>query len=92
VQGAMTIKKVMPQAVLIFLVPPSIEELENRLRKRNTESSADLNRRITMAKEELAQEEMFDYIVVNHKVEDAVAEIMDIIAAEKVHNEPKGKR
>jgi guanylate kinase len=92
VQGAMTIKKVMPQAVLIFLVPPSIEELENRLRKRNTESSADLNRRITMAKEELAQAEMFDYIVVNHKVEDAVAEIMDIIAAEKVHNEPKGKR
>jgi len=35
---------------------------------------------------------MFDYIVVNHKVEEAVAEIMDIIAAEKVHNEPKGKR
>jgi len=92
VQGAMTIKKVMPQAVLIFLVPPSIEELENRLRKRNTESSADLNRRITMAKEELAQAEMFDYIVVNHKVKDAVAEIMNIIAAEKVHNEPKGKR
>ena len=92
VQGAMTIKKVMPQSVLIFLAPPSIEELENRLRKRNTESSADLNRRIVTAKDEMAQAEMFDYIVVNHKVEDAVAEIMDIIAAEKVYNKPKGKR
>jgi guanylate kinase len=66
--------------------------LENRLRKRNTESSADFNRRVATAQEELAQAEMFDYVVVNHKVEDAVAEIMDIIAAEKVHNEPKGKR
>ena len=92
VQGAMTIKKVMPQSVLIFLAPPSIEELQERLRKRNTESSAELNRRIATAKEELAQAEMFDYIVVNHKVEDAVAEIMDIIAVEKVHNKPKRKR
>ena len=91
VQGAMTIKKVMPQSVSIFLAPPSIEELEDRLRKRNTESSADFNRRIATAKGEMAQAEMFDYMVVNHKVEDAVAEIMNIIAAEKVHNKPKGK-
>jgi guanylate kinase len=91
VQGAMTIKKVMPESVLIFLAPPSIEELQDRLRKRNTEASADLNRRIVTAKDEMVQAEMFDYIVVNHKVEDAVAEIMDIIAAEKVHNKPKGK-
>jgi len=91
VQGAMTIKKVMPQSVLIFLAPPSIEELEERLRKRNTESSAELNRRIATANDEMAQAEMFDYVVVNHKVEDAVAEIMNIIAAEKVHNKPKGK-
>ena len=91
VQGAMTIKKVMPQSVLIFLAPPSIEELTNRLKKRNTESSADLNKRITTARGEMAQAEMFDYIVVNHQVEDAVSEIMDIIAAERVHNKPKGK-
>ena len=91
VQGAMTIKKVMPQSVLIFLEPPSIEELEDRLKKRNTEASADLNRRIATAKDEIAQAEIFDYAVVNHKVEDAVAEIMDIITAEKVHNKPKGK-
>ena len=81
----------MSQSVLIFLAPPSIEELRDRLRKRNTESSADLNRRITTANGEMAQAEMFDYIVVNHKVEDAVAEIMNIIAAEKVYNKPKGK-
>lgn len=83
VQGAMTIKKVMPQAVLIFLAPPSMEELEDRLRKRNTESSADLSRRITTAQEEMALAETFNYIVVNDVIEDAVDEIMDIIAAEK---------
>ncbi len=91
VQGAMTIKKIMPQSVSIFLAPPSIEELEDRLRKRNTEASADFDRRIATAKGEMAQAEMFDYAVVNRKVEDAVAEIMDIIAAEKVHNTPKQK-
>jgi guanylate kinase len=92
VQGAMTIKKVVSQSVLIFLAPPSTEELESRLRKRNTEASADLNRRIATAQEEMTRAEMFDHIVVNHKVEDAVAEIMDIIAAEKVYNKPRGKR
>jgi len=92
VQGAMTIKKVMPQSVLIFLAPPSVKELQDRLRKRNTEESADMNRRIATAKDEMDQAEMFDHIVVNYKVEDAVAEIMDIIAAENVHNKTKVKK
>ncbi|MFA5375285.1 MAG: guanylate kinase [Dehalococcoidia bacterium] len=92
VQGAMTIKKVMPQSVLIFLAPPSIVELQDRLMKRNTEASADLNRRIATAKDEMSQAETFDYIVVNHKVEEAVAEIMDIIAAENVHNKTNVKK
>lgn len=83
VQGAMTIKKAMPQAVLIFLAPPSMEELEDRLRKRNTESSDDMSRRIATAEEEMALAETFNYIVVNDVIEDAVDEIMDIIAAEK---------
>ena len=92
VQGAMTIKNVMPQAVLVFLAPPSIRELQDRLRKRNTEDITDLNRRIDTAKDEMAQAEKFDYIVVNHEVKDAVSEIMDIIAVEKVHNRPRGKK
>ena len=87
VQGAMTIKKVMPQAVLIFLAAPSMEELEDRLRKRNTESSADLDRRIATAQEEMSQAETFDYVVVNRKIEEAVDEIMTIIAAEKRRTE-----
>ena len=92
VQGAMTIKRIMPQSVSIFLSPPSTEELEDRLRKRNTEASEDLKRRIATAKDEIAQAEMFDYIVVNSKVGDAVAEIMDIIAVETVYNKPKVKK
>jgi guanylate kinase len=82
VQGAMTIKKTMPQAVLVFLAPPSMEELENRLRKRDTESSTDLSKRIATAQEEMSQAETFDYIVINSKIEEAVDEIMGIIAAE----------
>ena len=92
VQGAMTIKKAMPQAVLIFLAPPSMKELEDRLRKRNTESSADLNRRIATAQKEMALAETFNYIVVNNVIEDAADEVMDIIAAEKVHNKPRDSR
>ena len=92
VQGAMTIKKVMPQAVSIFLAPPSLTELQERLRKRNTEGSSDLNRRIATARDEMDQAEIFDHIVVNQEVDEAVAEIMDIIAAEKVHNRPRDKK
>jgi guanylate kinase len=85
VQGAATIKKKAPQAVFIFLIPPTTEELVMRLKERHTESDADLAIRTKMASEELKSLPMFDYIVVNrqNQLETAVAEIRAIIATEK---------
>ena len=85
VQGAATIKQALPQAVLIFLAPPSIEELASRLKKRFTESPEALERRLEAAKQEIDRLPMFDYIVVNHQdeIDQAVKEIKAIIKAEK---------
>ncbi|TET40310.1 MAG: guanylate kinase [Dehalococcoidia bacterium] len=85
VQGAATIKGVVPQALLIFLAPPSMEQLEERLRQRKTESTIDLNLRIETAREEMKCLPMFDYVVVNRqdRPDLAVAQIDAIITAEK---------
>jgi guanylate kinase len=85
VQGAATIKQAMPHAILIFIAPPSMEALEKRVRRRNTESAIDLERRVATAHEEMRQREMFDYVVVNDRLDQAVAQIDAIIAAEKDH-------
>ena len=91
VQGAATIKKILPQAVFIFLAPASIEELIQRLRRRRTETSADLELRIKTAEEELEMLPLFDYIVINRQGEigRAVADIKAIIAAEKCRVTPR---
>ena len=91
VQGAATVKGIAPQALLIFLTPPSMEELEERLRKRNTESSIDLSLRIETAREEMKRLLLSDYVVVNRQgeVDRAVAEIESIISAEKCRVTPR---
>lgn len=83
VQGAATIKRVVPQAVFIFLMPPSPEELERRLRDRKTETTPDLELRIRTAMDELYQLPLFDYVVVNDHLETAASQINAIIIAEK---------
>ncbi len=85
VQGAATIKKILPGAVFIFMVTPYMEELEKRLKQRRTETSTDLELRLKTAAEELRQMPMFDYLVVNRpgEINQAVAEIISIITAEK---------
>ncbi len=85
VQGAITIKKQIPQAILIFMTPPSTEELATRLRKRQTETSLDLARRLQTAEQELKQIPIFDYLVINYQGELGLtaATIKSIITAEK---------
>jgi len=91
IQGATTIKKILPQAVFIFLVPPSMEELVLRLKQRHTESPFDLALRTKTAEEEIKQLSLFDYIVVNKrdKIDLAVSDIKAIIAAEKCRVTPR---
>lgn len=85
VQGAASIKKIVPQAVFIFLMPPSLAELACRLERRYTESPETLSIRLRTAESEIKQLTKFDYIVVNpqDQIESAVTEIKAIITAEK---------
>lgn len=91
VQGAATIKKILPQAVFIFLAPPSMEELMLRLKRRHTESPSDLELRLKTAEEELEKLPLFDYLVFNRQdeVNRAAADIEAIIAAEKCRVTPR---
>ena len=94
VQGAGTIKKNFPGAVLIFLLTPYLEELEKRLARRRTETSTDLELRLQTAAEELRKLPLFDYVVVNRtgEVERAVAEIIAAKRAGAFDNRLVGRR
>jgi guanylate kinase len=91
VQGAATIKRVVPDAVFIFMLPPSIERLEGRLRKRRTEPEDYLRLRLHAARLEMNEVEKFDYAIINE--DDALDEtaevIYAIIRAEKCRVKPR---
>lgn len=82
VQGAQSIMKMCPDAVSIFLLPPSMEVLEHRLRKRETNSPDDIKNRIYIAESEIKIAPLYKYNVVNDSLEDAVDEINEIINKE----------
>jgi guanylate kinase len=77
--GARAMKKAMPEAITVFVEPPSFEELERRLRERNTESPAQFTRRLETAREELAARSEFDVELVNHDVGDVAARLVDLL-------------
>lgn len=79
VNGSLKLKKLFPEAHLIFIVPPSIEELEKRLMKRNTENPESFKKRIERAKMELEMAKYFDYEVKNYDLEKAIEEVSYII-------------
>jgi guanylate kinase len=78
-QGARAIKAVLPEAVTVFLAPPSFEELVRRLRGRGTESQAQYQRRLETAREELAASGEFDVVVVNDELQGVVARLVDLL-------------
>ena len=82
VQGAEKIKKMYPDAVAIFVMPPSMEILEKRLRRRGTENEEDLVRRLTIARDEIKKSRDYDYIVINDSLEEAADEILAILNKE----------
>ncbi len=81
--GAMNVQARRPDAVLIFLLPPDMTELEQRLRGRGTETEEKIMRRLAQAKEELKRAPGYDYLVTNDTVEHAVDAIETILAAER---------
>ncbi|MCD8316524.1 MAG: guanylate kinase [Eggerthellaceae bacterium] len=75
VQGAALIKEQMPEAVLVFIEPPSMDELERRLRKRNTDADEVIKRRMETAKAELARKGEYEKLIVNDELDQAVDEL-----------------
>lgn len=75
VQGALQVKKKMPEAVTLFVVPPSIEVLEERLRGRHTEGEAELRLRLRNAVKEMKQRDLYDFVVVNDSLDEAVKRV-----------------
>lgn len=83
VQGALQVKARMPQAVLVFIAPPSFEELEDRLRGRGTEREEVILRRLAIARQECDSMDQFRYIVVNDQVPDAADRLRAVILSRR---------
>jgi guanylate kinase len=84
VQGERQLKDRIPNAVSIFILAPSREDLENRLRARSTDSSEVIARRLREAAEEIGRYEQYDYVLVNREVEESVDTLSAIVRAERV--------
>lgn len=84
VQGAAKIRKIYPDAVTVFLMPPSIPVLEERLRARGTEDDETLSHRLFIAEQEIRRAGEFNYIVVNDNIDKAVSDFETVIKAEKM--------
>ncbi|MBQ7751911.1 MAG: guanylate kinase [Clostridia bacterium] len=80
-QGALKVKEKMPEAVMIFIVPPSIKELRDRLSKRGREDTEEIEKRINTAKWEFSQCPKYNYVLVNDNLETCVKNTLDIIDA-----------
>ncbi|MBQ9492537.1 MAG: guanylate kinase [Oscillibacter sp.] len=87
IQGALQVEKRRPDAVKIFIAPPSWEELEHRLKSRGTNTPEDIQKRLVRAKVEVQTAHTYDYFVINDNVENAVRELDAIMTAE--HCKPK---
>lgn len=90
--GAREVKRRLPQAVMIFIAPPSLSELERRLRGRGTDSESRIQRRLERAREEIRAVQEFDYVVVNDTLPSAVRDFCSIICAERARTSRLSKR
>jgi guanylate kinase len=86
VEGARQIRDQMPEAVMVLLAPPSMDELERRLRSRGTESDESISERLDKATWELDQREMFDRVVTNDDLDHASSQVAAIIEASRVRS------
>ena len=83
IEGATNIKKLIPEAIFIFIMPPSLKELVRRLKKRGTETNEKIIRRFNVAYKEVNEVTKYNYVVVNDKLEEAVDKVEAILKAEK---------
>ncbi|HXB16428.1 MAG TPA: guanylate kinase [Solirubrobacteraceae bacterium] len=81
VQGARQVREAMPEAVQVFIAPPSLEALRTRLIGRGTDDPQEVERRLRVAEQELAAQSEFGHVVVNDRLEDALDQLTEIVAA-----------
>jgi guanylate kinase len=84
-QGAKSIKAIFPEAISIFILPPSLKKLEERLTARGQDSEDTIKARLSAAKSEMSHVNQFDYVTINDKFDDALEELQSIIMAEKLN-------
>ena len=89
-QGAMKIREKRPDAIFIFIVPPSVNELRRRLKKRGTETDEVIEERVSKAAWEISQAEKYDYVIVNDALEDAVSDFFAVIRGEQLKADYSG--
>jgi guanylate kinase len=85
--GARKVKEKLPEAVMIFIAPPTLIELERRLRGRGTDSEEKIQKRLSRAREEIRAVKEFDYVIVNAMLLDAVQDFKGVIRAERLRSE-----
>ncbi|WP_293932197.1 guanylate kinase [Iodobacter sp.] len=83
-QGAAQVRRLFPDAVGLFVLPPSVEVLEQRLKNRGKDSDEVIERRMAVAKEEISHVEEFDYVIVNEHIDEAVRDIVSAVRAERL--------
>ncbi|MCX7782339.1 MAG: guanylate kinase, partial [Meiothermus sp.] len=84
VQGALQVKQAMPEAILVFIIPPSLSELRRRLLVRGTDSLNKIHKRLKRAEEEIRMADQFKYVLVNDQLDKAVSDFAAIIQAERL--------
>lgn len=91
VEGAMKVRALCPDAVFLFIAPPSVEELRRRLNKRGTEAAGVIEERVSQAARELSYANRYDYIIVNGELEKAIQDFRTVVRAEKLRTKNGNK-
>lgn len=91
IEGAANVRKIFPDCALIFILPPSLEELERRLRNRGTEDNETILKRIAIAKKELVFASNYDYAILNDDLDTAVEDFLDTVKVEKFRVSRRGE-
>ena len=91
-QGAAQVRSLMPSAIGIFVLPPSMASLDQRLRARASDSAEVIARRLAAAREEIAHVAEFDYVIINDRFDEAVQDLVSIVRAERLRLEKQLRR
>lgn len=83
IEGAANVKRIFPEAVMVFILPPSMNELDRRLHKRGTEDEETIKKRLLTAKKELEAAEAYDFAIVNGDLDEAVDSFMSVVKGQR---------